>query len=122
MLTFGVAISLVFSVMFSYSLVAIASRSGEKTGKLNGAFRNKVVKICKDGIETTIEDGSSAFYPKSRVRDIYETNTFFIVKLNTASIIIFEKNKMEHDQVNELRTILSSYLDKKMVVKNMSQR
>lgn len=119
MLTLGVVISVVFSVMFSYSLDAIATRSGEKTSKLNGAFRNKVVEVGKDGIETTIEDGSSSFYPKSRVRNIYETNTFFIVKLNTAIIIIFEKDKMNHDQVNEPRTILSSYLDKKMVVTNI---
>lgn len=63
---------IVLFVIFFYSLVAIASSSGKKTGRLNGSFKNKVVKTCKDGIETTIEDGSSALYPKSRVRDIYE--------------------------------------------------
>lgn len=119
MLTLGVVISLVFSVIFSYFLVAIASRSGEKTGELNGAFKNKFVKVGKEGIETTIEDGSSTFYPISRMREIYETNTFFIVKLNTASIIIFEKDKINHEQVNELRSILSSYIDKKIVFKNI---
>ena len=118
-LTISFVLAVIFGGLLGYLKFALSLRSAIKVGEANGAFDESLITLNDDGISKNISDGSSAYFAKSRITDVYETNEFFIVKLGKYSMMIFEKDNMLTDSISELRDILSSYIDHKILVKNI---
>lgn len=117
------AVSFVLAVLFGgllgYLKIELSFRSAIKVSQANGAFDENVITLNDESITRMFSDGSSSHIAKSRVTDVYETNEFFIAKLGKYSLMIFEKDKISPDSVIELRSILSSYIDHEILVKNI---
>lgn len=118
-LTISFVLAVIFGGLLGYLKFALSLRSAIKVGEANGAFDESLITLNDDGISKNISDGSSVYFAKSRITDVYETNEFFIVKLGKYSMMIFEKDNMLTDSISELRDILSSYIDHKILVKNI---
>jgi hypothetical protein len=118
-LTVSFVLAVLFGGLLGYLKIELSFRSAIKVSQANGAFDESLISLNDDGISKNVSDGSSAYFAKSRITDVYETNEFFIVRLGKYSMMIFEKDKMLTDSISELRDILSSYIDHEILVKNM---
>lgn len=118
-LTVSFVLAVLFGGLLGYLKLELSFRSAIKISQVNGAFDENVIILNDDGIIKNMSDGSSAYFAKSRITDVYETNEFFIAKLGKYSLLIFEKDKISPDSVVELRNILSSYIDNEILVKNI---
>ena len=118
-LTVSFVLAVLFGGLLAYLKIELSFRSAIKVSQANGAFDESLITLNDDGINKNMSDGSSAYFAKSRITDVYETNEFFITKFGKYSLMIFEKGKISPDSVVEIRKILSSYIDHEILVKNI---
>lgn len=119
-LMLGIIMSLIIGGLLGFMLFRLPLWSSTKVSAESGAFDSKIVKLEEQGIYVTSKDGGNSFFQKSRVYSVYETNNFFIVKVNKFSMVIFEKNRINPEGLSEIKRLLSLYLnEREIIIKNI---